>query len=62
MCVSVGNKLIIIIFTSIKMLIICYFCRARDWPKEAILVPGNEVIFSLETATDYLHDYNKSDG
>ncbi|CAH2103304.1 unnamed protein product [Euphydryas editha] len=31
-----------------------------DWPQSALLVPGNEVIFSLETASDYLNEYNKS--
>ncbi|XP_064076475.1 E3 ubiquitin-protein ligase MYCBP2 [Vanessa tameamea] len=31
-----------------------------EWPQRALLVPGNEVIFSLETASDYLNDYNKS--
>ncbi|KAF9419106.1 hypothetical protein HW555_004277 [Spodoptera exigua] len=33
---------------------------ASDWPQKAILVPGNEVIFSLETASDYLTEFNKS--
>ncbi|XP_069365103.1 E3 ubiquitin-protein ligase MYCBP2 isoform X3 [Maniola hyperantus] len=31
-----------------------------DWPQKALLIPGNEVIFSLETASDYLNEYNKS--
>ncbi|XP_045784545.1 E3 ubiquitin-protein ligase MYCBP2 [Maniola jurtina] len=31
-----------------------------DWPQKALLIPGNEVIFSLETASDYLNGYNKS--
>ncbi|CAH0703737.1 unnamed protein product [Spodoptera exigua] len=34
--------------------------NASDWPQKAILVPGNEVIFSLETASDYLTEFNKS--
>ncbi|XP_059059876.1 E3 ubiquitin-protein ligase MYCBP2 [Achroia grisella] len=33
---------------------------AAEWPKKAIIVPGREVIFSLETASDYLNEYNKS--
>ncbi|XP_041987793.1 E3 ubiquitin-protein ligase highwire [Aricia agestis] len=32
---------------------------ASDWPQKSLLVPGNEVIFSLETATDYLNEYSK---
>ncbi|CAH0716565.1 unnamed protein product, partial [Brenthis ino] len=31
-----------------------------DRPQRSLLVPGNEVIFSLETTSDYLNDYNKS--
>ena len=27
-----------------------------NWPSKAIILPGNELIFSLETATDYIHD------
>nr|XP_049693135.1 E3 ubiquitin-protein ligase MYCBP2 isoform X3 [Helicoverpa armigera] len=34
--------------------------NANDWPQKALLIPGNEVIFSLETASDYLTEYNKS--
>ncbi|XP_050560251.1 E3 ubiquitin-protein ligase MYCBP2 isoform X7 [Spodoptera frugiperda] len=34
--------------------------NASDWPQKALLVPGNEVIFSLETASDYLTEFNKS--
>ncbi|XP_052752649.1 E3 ubiquitin-protein ligase MYCBP2 isoform X3 [Galleria mellonella] len=33
---------------------------ASEWPQKALIVPGNEVIFSLETASDYLNEYNKS--
>ncbi|XP_048488841.1 E3 ubiquitin-protein ligase MYCBP2 [Plutella xylostella] len=33
---------------------------AAEWPQKAILVPGNEVVFSLETASDYLNEYNKN--
>ncbi|KAJ0183671.1 hypothetical protein K1T71_000094 [Dendrolimus kikuchii] len=33
---------------------------ASDWPQKALIIPGSEVIFSLETATDYLNEYNKS--
>lgn len=27
-----------------------------QWPQSAVILPGNEVIFSLETASDYLKD------
>lgn len=27
-----------------------------QWPQNAVILPGNEVIFSLETASDYLKD------
>ena len=27
-----------------------------QWPQNAIVLPGNEVIFSLETASDYMKD------
>ncbi|CAH2218381.1 jg26088, partial [Pararge aegeria aegeria] len=30
-----------------------------DWPQKALIIPGNEVIFSLDTASDYLHEYDK---
>lgn len=44
-----------------SILYIYFFCSSHsDWPQEALLVPGNEVIFSLETASDYLNEYNKS--
>ncbi|XP_037299798.1 E3 ubiquitin-protein ligase highwire-like isoform X4 [Manduca sexta] len=33
-----------------------------EWPQKALLVPGNEVIFSLETASDYLNEYSKNNG
>ncbi|XP_028043251.1 E3 ubiquitin-protein ligase MYCBP2 isoform X2 [Bombyx mandarina] len=33
---------------------------ATEWPQRSLLVPGNEVIFSLETASDYLTEYNKA--
>lgn len=26
----------------------------EEWPQSTIIVPGNEVLFSMETATDYL--------
>ncbi|KPJ10311.1 putative E3 ubiquitin-protein ligase MYCBP2 [Papilio machaon] len=35
---------------------------ASEYPQKAILVPGNEVIFSLETASDYLSDYKTDNG
>ncbi|XP_052746829.1 E3 ubiquitin-protein ligase highwire isoform X2 [Bicyclus anynana] len=31
----------------------------EDWPQKALIIPGNEVIFSLDTASDYLHEYDK---
>lgn len=31
-----------------------------QWPQNAVLLPGNEVIFSLETASDYLKDEHAS--
>ncbi|KAJ8937057.1 hypothetical protein NQ314_012051 [Rhamnusium bicolor] len=27
-----------------------------QWPTNSVILPGNEVIFSLETASDYLKD------
>lgn len=27
-----------------------------QWPQSSVILPGNEVIFSLETASDYLKD------
>lgn len=32
------------------------FCGAADWPATATILPGNEVVFSLETASDYVKD------
>lgn len=32
------------------------FHGASNWPKTAIVIPGNEVVFSLETASDYVKD------
>ena len=29
---------------------------AANWPQSAVILPGNEVCFSLETATDYVKD------
>lgn len=37
-----------------------FYFSANDWPQKALLIPGNEVIFSLETASDYLNEYNKT--
>ncbi|XP_059170813.1 E3 ubiquitin-protein ligase MYCBP2-like isoform X4 [Physella acuta] len=31
-----------------------------EWPKSAVLLPGHEVIFSLETASDYVKDEKAS--
>ncbi|XP_064481849.1 E3 ubiquitin-protein ligase MYCBP2-like [Ornithodoros turicata] len=32
------------------------FGGSMDWPSTATIVPGNEVVFSLETASDYVKD------
>ncbi|XP_044762914.1 E3 ubiquitin-protein ligase MYCBP2 [Coccinella septempunctata] len=32
------------------------FSGCLQWPSNAVILPGNEVIFSLETASDYLKD------
>lgn len=32
------------------------FHGSSNWPKTAIVIPGNEVVFSLETASDYVKD------
>ncbi|XP_035827428.1 E3 ubiquitin-protein ligase MYCBP2 isoform X3 [Aplysia californica] len=32
----------------------------HEWPKSAVLLPGNEVVFSLETASDYVKDEKAS--
>ncbi|XP_077518796.1 MYC binding protein highwire isoform X2 [Amblyomma americanum] len=32
------------------------FCGSSDWPATATILPGNEVVFSLETASDYVKD------
>ncbi|XP_052792731.1 E3 ubiquitin-protein ligase MYCBP2-like isoform X2 [Mya arenaria] len=32
------------------------FHGTRDWPKHSVIIPGNAVIFSLETASDYVKD------
>nr|CAH7734761.1 unnamed protein product [Callosobruchus chinensis] len=32
------------------------FSGSLQWPTNAVILPGNEVIFSLETASDYLKD------
>lgn len=28
----------------------------ENWPKQAVILPGNEILFSLETASDYVKD------
>ncbi|XP_050301011.1 E3 ubiquitin-protein ligase MYCBP2 isoform X2 [Anthonomus grandis grandis] len=32
------------------------FSGSLQWPTNAVILPGNEVVFSLETASDYLKD------
>ena len=36
------------------------FSGADDWPKHAVVLPGHEVVFSLETASEYSKDENVS--
>ncbi|KAB0796834.1 hypothetical protein PPYR_10895 [Photinus pyralis] len=36
------------------------FTGCTQWPQSAVILPGNEVIFSLETASDYLKDERAS--
>lgn len=36
------------------------FSGQTDWPTTALILPGNEVIFSLETASDYVKDEKAS--
>lgn len=33
-----------------------FFIYRIQWPQNAVILPGHEVIFSLETASDYLKD------
>ncbi|XP_062389671.1 E3 ubiquitin-protein ligase MYCBP2 isoform X1 [Sardina pilchardus] len=32
------------------------FCGSTGWPTSVLVLPGNEVLFSLETASDYVKD------
>ena len=32
------------------------FSGANNWPQQSVILPGNEVLFSLETASDYVKD------
>jgi E3 ubiquitin-protein ligase MYCBP2 len=32
------------------------FYGTSNWPKQAVILPGNEMLFSLETASDYVRD------
>ena len=32
------------------------FSEATNWPRQNVILPGNEVLFSLETASDYVKD------
>ncbi|XP_048243746.1 E3 ubiquitin-protein ligase MYCBP2-like isoform X7 [Haliotis rufescens] len=36
------------------------FYGHNNWPKQAVILPGNEVVFSLETASDYVKDEKAS--
>ena len=32
------------------------FSGTNNWPRQNVILPGNEVLFSLETASDYVKD------
>ena len=32
------------------------FSGSHNWPQQSVILPGNEVLFSLETASDYVKD------
>jgi hypothetical protein len=32
------------------------FSGSNNWPQQSVILPGNEVMFSLETASDYIKD------
>ena len=32
------------------------FSGCNNWPQQSVILPGNEVLFSLETAPDYIKD------
>lgn len=32
------------------------FHGSSNWPQQAVILPGNEILFSLETASDYVKD------
>ena len=32
------------------------FSGSNNWPRQNVILPGNEVLFSLETASDYVKD------
>ena len=32
------------------------FSGSHNWPQQSVILPGNEVLFSLETASDYIKD------
>ena len=38
------------------------FSEATNWPRQNVILPGNEVLFSLETASDYVKDDKVSTG
>ena len=35
------------------------FSGTTGYPKNSVILPGNEVLFSLETASDYIKDVNE---
>ena len=32
------------------------FSGSGGWPEQAVILPGHEILFSLETASDYIKD------
>jgi E3 ubiquitin-protein ligase MYCBP2 len=32
------------------------FTGSTGWPQQAVILPGNEILFSLESASDYVKD------
>lgn len=60
-CITIVKRLLLVnvlLVGGVKFFI-CF--SNSDWPLKGLLVPGNEVIFSLETTTDYLTEYKNSD-
>ena len=41
------------------MIVLTKFSGTTGYPKNSVILPGNEVLFSLETASDYIKDVNE---